>query len=231
MNCLRTKPGIRRKSGAILAKCARHSSRPIVSGRPYRTMAVIMAMSPQSIAAFGAVRERGSSFRSEVHQAAMPGSPPRDREAVVWRVRQLGGGKPPTGWSGVFRHRPGKQGRLAGGGPSAVSSVANPPSSSNATGLRRSRRLWCRPPVLTSDRRVFSSGGASVRRLDVSAPPGPSQYEGPPRDGCLLNPEHTRGSVHRPDPCAAFCRCSSWLISLGTDWCRWLQGCEFESYP
>ena len=105
-----------------------------------------------------------------------------------------------------------------------MSSVANPPSSSNATGLRRSRRLWCRPPVLTSDRRVFSSGGASVRRLDVSAPPGPSQYEGPPRDGCLLNPEHTRGSVHRPDPCAAFCRCSSWLISLGTDWCRWLRG-------
>jgi hypothetical protein len=22
----------------------------------------------------------------------------------------------------------------------------------------------------------------------------------------------------RPAPCAAFCRCSSWLISLGTDW-------------
>ena len=28
----------------------------------------------------------------------------------------------------------------------------------------------------------------------------------------------------RPAPCAAFCRCSSWLISLGTDWCRWLRG-------
>jgi hypothetical protein len=37
------------------------------------------------------------------------------------------------------------RGRLARGGPSRVSFVANLPSSGNVGGLRRSCRLWCRP--------------------------------------------------------------------------------------
>ena len=43
-----TKPGTRRKSGAILAKCARHSSRPTVFGRSYRTCCCLRGRSERA---------------------------------------------------------------------------------------------------------------------------------------------------------------------------------------